>query len=74
MTCCCFSFLRTNLGDICPRFGCEFDLVEEIKNDLQQRINARGDTGIIRINEEQLLLLKSLDKKLDKVTKMLENK
>ena len=70
-TCCCFSAVTTSVRPICPKFGCDGAYVEEIKNDLQSRVNARGDTGIIRINEEQLVLLKNIDQKLDYVTSKL---
>ena len=73
-TCCCFSSLETSAGPISPKFGCAGDLVDEIKSELQSRCTARGDTGIIRINEEQLALLRSIDHKLDALALKMESR
>jgi len=62
--CCCFKFLTIPqagpAGMISPKCGCDYDLIDRIQHDIQQRIKGRGTAGFA----DRLILIEN---KLDSI-------
>jgi len=69
-TCLCFVCLASDLskgGPICPGCGCNAPYVQEIVEEMKKRMKERGDTGVVKRSDEQLVLLRTMDNKMDAI-------
>ncbi len=70
-TFCCFSCVGGDGLGFCPGLGCDYQKVDEVVHALQEKIKTRGDAAQLKRSEEQGLMLRQVNAKLDAIMKHL---